>query len=161
MSLTKPHPMFTTCDSNVYEVNKTKAMSSLISGRFKSDYMSRHWDINNKDGMCKLCPSTRSSGDLTHLLVFCPALQETRDKLVRFSFSKTVDNPHLSQLLKSQLGGSSKQLISFLLDPSVIPDVITSCQMKKFKLQDVFKICRTWCYSIVQKRRQILQMQNN
>ena len=69
ISLASTHPMFTTCSSNVYETNKSTCQAALLSGRFKSDYMSRHWDKENPDGHCVLCPGLKNLGTLEHLLI--------------------------------------------------------------------------------------------
>lgn len=56
MSLSTPHPMFTTCGSNPFETNKSTCQSALISGRFKTDLLSRHWVKDNPEGYCVICP---------------------------------------------------------------------------------------------------------
>ena len=156
MSLTCPHPMFTSCDSNPFEVNKSISMAALLSGRYKSDYLARHWDQDNKDGHCRLCPGSLSQGDILHLLVLCPTLQETRDKLVKHWVTKTADHPQLSQLIFNKLSSPTSNLLQFILDLSVDPQVISDCQVNAYNLQDVFSLCRTWCYSVTRKRNQLM-----
>ena len=124
MSLTKPHAIFTSCHANPYEVNKCVATASLLSGRFKSDYMSRHWDTKNKEGLCLLCPASPAKGDLIHLLALCPALQESRDKLLAYWHTRTASNIQLSSLLCSKLAAAPTIFVQFLLDASSDPIVI-------------------------------------
>ena len=54
MSLNKPHPIFTSCLSNPFESNKSVQHSAVLSGRFKTDYLSRHWVKENLNGYWKI-----------------------------------------------------------------------------------------------------------
>ena len=55
MSLLTPTPLWTSCSSNSIETNKCVYQSALLSGRFKTDYLSRHWDKENSDVFWVLC----------------------------------------------------------------------------------------------------------
>ena len=103
MSLTSTHPMFTTCSSNVYETNKSTCQAALLSGRFKSDYMSRHWDKENPDGHCVLCPGLKNFGTLEHLLITCETLAPTRLKILNYWDSYSSEDDCLKNLLTVKL----------------------------------------------------------
>ena len=52
MSLRSPHPLWTTAGSNSFEVSKAIVQAQMLSGRYPTDYLSRHW--TNRDGSCSL-----------------------------------------------------------------------------------------------------------
>ena len=78
-SLTKPHPILTSCGSNPFETNKSVVQCRLLSGRFRSDWLARHWSKENKDGHCALCGADR--GDILHMLNSCSSLSDKRTEL--------------------------------------------------------------------------------
>ena len=54
MSLARPHAMWS-LPENGYEVDKAVVVASMISGRYMSDYHTRHWSKSNPKGYCQLC----------------------------------------------------------------------------------------------------------
>ena len=60
----------------------------MISGRFKTEYLSRHW-TNNKSGYCQIGSCHETVGDLEHLLVTCPGLSIVRDRMLTMVLTKT------------------------------------------------------------------------
>ena len=42
MSLTRPHPIWSTCGSNPYEINKAVVQARMLSGRYVTDQLARH-----------------------------------------------------------------------------------------------------------------------
>ena len=56
MSLTTPHRMFGSFGTNPFETNKNICQAALISGRFKTDYLMRHWvkEIQKESAYCAL-----------------------------------------------------------------------------------------------------------
>ena len=68
MSLTKPHPIWSTAGSNPYEVSKAVQQARFLSGRYRSEYLSRHW-TNNKEGYClsPTCSNKVETFDVTHI----------------------------------------------------------------------------------------------
>ena len=54
MGLTKCHPMFRTCGSSPWEVEKATTQARLISGRYRVEALSGHWTPGNKEGLCTL-----------------------------------------------------------------------------------------------------------
>ena len=139
MSLTYPHPIYRTCNTNPFEANKCISMAAMLSGRFKTDKLSRHWDKTNKEGYCKISPlGTNATGDLPHLILFCPALIDCRQRIISYWNSKTADNITLSNLTRAKLSSSPTVLLHFLLDPSIDQDVISLCQTKFCSLSVIF-----------------------
>ena len=58
MSVSSTHPIWTSCSSNPFEVNKATVQAALLSGRYRTNYLSRHWNSANPHGFCLLCTSS-------------------------------------------------------------------------------------------------------
>ena len=156
MSLLRPHPLWTTSKSNSFETNKSIVVARLLSGRYRSDWHARHWNLSNKNGFCLLCPGKNIPGTIEHLLVSCVSLQHKRLDLFNFWDQRTVENPHLRDLMLSIRSSSITNFVQFVLDPSVVSSVISGCQDRLYKLEDIFHLTRTFCYALHRLRLQLL-----
>ena len=158
MSLVTPHPLWSTCSSNPYEINKAVIQARMLSGRYITDQLSRHW-TSNKTGSC-LIPgcSTQDVGSLTHLLLHCTALQDPRNRMIELCLDVVKETPVIRDLIHDVLHNPDyNQLMQLLLDCSVLPSVITLKQTHgQDVLQPLFYISRNWCYSIHRKRMNLL-----
>ena len=78
LSLTSPHPLWVSAKSP-YEVRKAVIVALMLSGRYRTDYLTRHWSKSNPSGHCLLpgCVGDQH-GTLEHILLHCPALSEAR-----------------------------------------------------------------------------------
>ena len=86
MSLTCPHQLWTSCGSNPFEIHKAVTQAKMLSGTYVTDKLSRHWS-NNPNGFCSIPGCTgHTLGSIEHLLLSCPALQESRVKLDNLAF---------------------------------------------------------------------------
>jgi hypothetical protein len=156
MSLLRPHPLWTTCKANSFEVNKSVAVARLLSGRYNSDWHSRHWSSDNEEGFCLLCPGMNIPGTIEHLLVTCEALNPKRSALFNFWDQQSEDSLPLQELLLTIRRSSPKDFSQFVLDPSVVQQVISGCQKKLFQLDEIFHLSRTFSYGIHRRRLQLL-----
>ena len=68
---------------------------------------------------------------------------------------QSCEDTALHNLLWSKLNSSPKELVQFLLDPSVVPAVIDGCQKKLFNLDSLFALTRTYCYGLHRRRHQL------
>ena len=155
MSLLKPHPIFTSCSSNVFETNKSVCQASLLSGRFKTDYLSRHWNKDNPHGFCTLCPGMSYFDTLEHFLISCDTLQDKRNTVIAYWLKTAQEDDQLRNLLVTKLRAPPYILLQFLLDASSDPDVIQGCQHKKFSLDEIFRLTRCWCYALHRRKLQL------
>ena len=156
MSLTTPHPLWTTSGSNPFEINKSIIVARLLSGQYRSDYLTRHWSKTNPSGSCVLCPLKNIPGTIEHMLVSCDALSAKRDDLILYWEQQAEDNSNLRLLTTTMLSSSPQELVQFLLDPSVVQSVLDGCQLNHYTLSDVFSLTRTFCYGIHRRRQQLI-----
>ena len=145
-SLVDPHPMLWTPGSNPHEVAKAVVQSKMLSGRYRTARLTRHWnDAGN--AFCSAPTCFQVQEDLEHLLLWCPYYKQTREKLLRLWAS--CKYPSIARLLNSVLIGSPQLLLQFLLDASTFPDVISLQQAYGPEpLCIIFHLTRSWCYAI-------------
>ena len=157
-SLSRPH-MIITAPGSPYEVSRAGIVLLMLSGRYITDHRSRHWDKSNPEGVCRLCPNPAPTGDLTHQLLSCNALEPARTKAVLLWSKFATEHPYLQPLLNQFSSGSTEEAIAFLLDPCSCPMVITTAQ--NLKEYDIFKDClylsRVWCYGNHHLRMKLLK----
>ena len=151
LSLSNPHPIFTSLDGNPYQAKAARIQSLLISGRYRSEELCRFWS-QNKEGFCLLdsCKSLQLSESIEHILMRCDGLTETRRRLMAFTRNYIAEKPVLKTIIEEYLLCQDETLcMQFLLDCSVLPLVITTYQEYGAIIhQDLFRISRTWCRSI-------------
>ena len=158
MSLTTCHPLFLSCGSSPWEVEKAVTQSRLLSGRYRLEALSSHWTPGNRDGMCSLpaCWGTPAShkGDIAAFLLTCPSLSTTRDELTNSNMRFLHDNPHLEELVSQCVMISPVQ---FWLDCSTMPPVIAAVQEHgEVILQLLFKVTRNYCHRLHLARNKLL-----
>ena len=82
MSLTRPYPIWTSCGAHPFECHKAVTTSCMLSGRYLTVWLQRHW-TNEKAGYCLLPAFTsESDGSLEHILLHCTTLNKTRTKCI-------------------------------------------------------------------------------
>ena len=150
MSLASPHPIWTTAGGNPHEVAKSIQQARFLSGRYRTEYLSRHW-TDNAMGFClanEQCESTAE--DVRHILLDCPAYSKDRHKLI--SFWLKTPTIEAQQLVLEALSNTSEYLLQFIMDCSVLPTVITASQKNRNILSELFLLTRTWCFVIHRQR---------
>ena len=154
MSLSKPHLLWLTCGDNPFEVNKAVIQAKMLSGRYVTDKLSRHW-TSNKGGLCMRpdC-SGLEIGSLEHLLIFCQALSWTWEKLVDLWLVTSKQNPEIYPIITSMWAGQDIETFTqFLLDCSCLPQVVRLQPCSGLKhVSKLFYLTRSWCYSIHRSR---------
>ena len=154
MSLSKPHLLWSTCGSNPYEIHKSVIQARMLSGRYITDQLSRHW-TGNKLGLCSIpgC-SGQEFGSLEHILLSCPALSEARHRISLLIQKVALECEDFRAVLQTALNDQTAELIvQFILDCSSLPAVILLNQNGgKHLVERLFYIGRTWCYSVHRSR---------
>ena len=154
MSLTRPHPIWTSCGSNPFESHKASTASRMLSGRYLTDKLQRHWTLN-KTGVCLLptC-SPPADGSLEHILLHCPALSETRTKILKLCSKVSSESVQLAEIIDSVLSsGNQFRKMQFIVDCSTMAEIIKITQTSGPQVRDrLLYVGRTWCYNIHRER---------
>ena len=77
-SLSSPHPLWLSAGSSSFECRKAVTHARMLSGRFMTEYLARHWS-ENKGGYCTFQSCTGLIGTLEHMLIWCHPLAHTRE----------------------------------------------------------------------------------
>ena len=159
LSLQFPHPLWTTCAANPFEVSKAVIQARMLSGRYRSDHLARHW-TSNKMGYCQLpqCIGKNTPGTLEHILVSCPSLSECRQKMSALWTTLCQVNPTCAFILSQVVTTNSEGLLTqFLLDCSTLPCVVEAVNLSGTDLLfPLFHLTRTWCFTIHRTRMNML-----
>ena len=103
LGLTRCHPLFLTCGSSPWEVEKATTQARLLSGRYRLEELTCHWVPWNRGGMCSLpdCWGTTSAhrGTVEAFLLTCSSLSSTRLSLATWNTSFLQINPQLECLV--------------------------------------------------------------
>ena len=157
MSLSKPHPMWQYATTS-YKVNKTITVSRMISGRFRCGSLLRHF-YTHISGICELCSNELE--DLPHILIpKCPKLHNRAAILMTYSrekLSSDSDSYYAARILFENFMSSEDDIkVQFVLDPSVMPEVIAAEQALPGTLEQILDITTTWCHSLNKARNKLL-----
>ena len=129
----------------------------MLSGRYRTDRLLRHFSDYETDGSCVLCKDVNTTGSIEHLLLHCTVLLETRSHLIKNLTSNTNIKETTKFLIKSHFHGSEDDKVQLILDPSVLPRVIEWRQNEGSELlHELFSFSRSWCYSIHKARMKLL-----
>ena len=153
ISLSRPHQILSTAP-NPYKVNKMTVQIRMLSGHYRVGSLTRHFSADSS-GLCELCGTEVE--DLAHMLVpRCPLLEDRREALLDFACAATEHSPYCRAILDTAMAGDEQVWLQFVLDCSTLPDVIQASQSDASVLKTLFKITRTWCYSLHRARLKLL-----
>jgi hypothetical protein len=95
-------------------------------------------------------------GDLEHLLLFCPALQQTRTSQSQMWLVRSAAIPQLQDIVLEIFNATPGEQLQFILDPMSIPAVLSLTQLCGYQAMElVFYMTRTFAYNI-HRRKEIL-----
>ena len=157
MSLTRPHPLWTTAGHSPRKVAMALVQALMLSGRYRTNSLLRHW--SSTDGSCSLSVECKNIlEDIPHILAFCPAFEDVRSNLIKFTRDYILHLPPLfCDLVLTMCCPSNPRFSSFLLDCSTFPETIQLVQVLGADvLQHLFHITRTWVYALHRKRLKLL-----
>ena len=105
----------------------------------------------------------RYSGTLLHIATGqCPSLAQARKKAVDSWHYFLIDNPLLAPLINIITLNDPEEFLSFLVDPTTTPSVISLAQEHK-EIDVVGKLCyltRTWLFTLHKERLVLLDLWN-
>ena len=159
LSLQFPHPLWTSCAANPFEVSKAVIQARMLSGRYRSDHLARHW-TSNRMGYCQLpqCIGKNMPGTLEHILVSCPSLSVCRQKMSALWSTLCQENPTCAIILSTVASKKSEEIFTqFLLDCSTMTCVMEAVNsFGTDVLVPLFHLTRTWCFTIHRTRMNLL-----
>ena len=142
--------------SNSFECTKSLVLAKMISGRYRTQKLSRFW-TGNKNGYCLASTCHETVEDLEHVLAICPALEPVRSRLWTLFVAKTEEIPNLQSLIYSILGATSQTKAQFILDPMMFPDILNLLSIYGQPLLDhIYYLTRTFAYYIHRQRQLLL-----
>ena len=158
-SLKLPPQLWTTCLGNAFEIVKSKVVSKMISGRYRSDDLCKYWSLSNKLGHC-LAPTCQGAGvvgDLEHILVECPALHETRERLKQLWLDRSKQSPAFYQMINMVLSSPPSVQVQFILDPTVFDGTAMLAEIYGYPfLSHVHYLTKTYAYYLHHQRLIVL-----
>ena len=81
MSLTKPHPLWSSAGSNPHEISKAIQQARFLSGRYRSMELTKHWSGTAKDGFCLSSTCINQPETTEHILIHCGAYLNCKRRL--------------------------------------------------------------------------------
>ena len=142
MSLTNPHPIWTTAGSSPAKVAMATVQAQMLSGRYRTEALCSNWKIHST-GVCLLSPACSSTiEDQQHILFHCCALTPTRERLLDFTimYCLQVSTP-----------------ISLLITKYTNPSNKYCCQSSWFNVHHhLFHVTRNCEYTLNKERLKIL-----
>ena len=159
LGLSMPHPIYRTCGSSPWEVEKGTTQARLLSGRSRLEALTCHWVPWNREGLCTLplCWGTEDShkGTLENFILSCPSLFSTRQALYLFNTRYLEANPILEPLVNICL---EIDPIQFWIDCSTMSPVISAVQLEgESLLSGLFKLTRNFCHGLYKARMCLLE----
>ena len=148
-SLRSPHRILISAGQKSYEVAKARIQLLFLASKYPCNQNTRHWSPQNPHGFCPFQPCTENEivESPEHILLHCPVYNPIRQHL--YSQCLGLTSPASNQLVMNILHSQSNtNIMQFLLDCSVLPDVIKMAQIYGENIyRDLFYISRTWCFS--------------
>ena len=160
-SLTKAHYIWTSAASNPFECSKSTVLAKMVSGRFRTEMLSRHWSAN-KAGYCRAPSCQKMPGTLEHLLVVCPDLDPVRERLFTMWLERTVMFPALHSTIRDVLGSDENIKVQFILEPLAFP-LLSNC-LKFYGQRFIDQLSystRTFVFYIDREYRKITNLSKN
>ena len=137
--------------SNPYEISKAIQQARFLSGRYRSADLTKYWSRTNKEGYCLADTCINVVESIEHILVFCKAYSDCRQRL--YYQWLTTQNTVVHNLVIEALASDTDYLVQFILDCSVLPQVISATQAHGSEIMHIlFHLTRSWCFSIHKQR---------
>ena len=155
-----PHPVWWTCGSSPSAVRAATIQAKMLSGRYRSCWLRRHW--TGESGACRLPGCGQVPGDVAHLLsAECPALQPYLATTLPHLIAMLSSNKELLSPVVNAMRSDRDTATSFLLDPSTNPVVIALVQQygQAPVLGPLFRVARAWIWCAHRARMRLLGLE--
>ena len=135
-------------------------VARMLSGRYRTDRLTRHWTPSNPQGLCRLPGCGDQEGTLAHILLYCPALSQSRFNMIRLWSSFMVSRPLLLLIISRYTIEEPEHMVQLILDPTCLPLVVSSKKSAPEVLQHCLYLGRTCCLSTHTLRSRLLRENN-
>ena len=150
------HPLWWTCSSSSTAVRSATVMAKMLSGRYRSCWLRRHW--TEESGACRLPGCGQVPGDVPHLLSGeCRALQPYLATTLQHLFDMLDPHPHLLPPVMAALNGDRETVTAFFLDPGVMKLVQEYGTVSV--LTPMFRAARAWIWCAHRARMRLLGLE--
>ena len=156
-SLSRTCSLWSFAGSNSFENSKALVVAKFLSGRFRTEYLARHWTPSNMHGYCLEDTCSKIIGDLKHLLIDCPAMAPTRHRLINFWIEKTATCPILGPIFLRIIYSDANEMTQFILDP-LSNDAVNSILQSghdETMMQKIFYLTRTFAFYIARAKKNL------
>ena len=154
MSLATTHPIWTSAGSSPYEIRKATVQARMLSGRYRTYWLRRHWS-GDSTGACLIPGCSGMPGTLLHIATGeCPGLVQAYSHAADLWNSFLSENPNLLPIIQ-QFQLDKTEFLSFLLDPSTQPSVVIALaqQTEGNIIVDQLRYLTRTCLFIIHKER--------
>ena len=159
-SLERTHPIWTSVGNNPYECHKAVVLARMVSGRYRSEKLMRHWSKSNLHGYCLFKTCTGAVGSLEHILISCKALQEIRKKMISLYITKTSLLIPLQWFTISVFKSSPEVQLQFILDPLAFNEVKGLANTYGPTVCSILSYCsRTFAYCLHKEKTKLMEEQ--
>ena len=155
-SLSSPSKIWLSARNSPFESAKAVIVARMISGRYRCEALSTYWSSSN--GYCLIPSCSYVRGDIEHLLLRCPALNDIREKMLKMWKSKTeTQYPSLYDIMSRIMVSTPSYMVHFLLYPCSFPDIIALGQQHGQEVIDhVNYLTRTYVYYMHKIKQKII-----
>ena len=156
-SLEETHTVWTSAKDSPFECHKAVVLARMISGRFRTERLIRHWSTVNREGYCLLKTCNSMIGSLEHMLISCPGLQSVRTRMQGMYLEKTSILVPLQRAISELFGASPEDQLQLILDPMSI-DLLKSlaCIYGPTVCDVLFYCSRTFAYYLYREKAKLL-----
>ena len=156
-SLTRTHYIWSSSASNPFECSKSTVLARMVSGRYRSESLCKHWS-DNKMGYCRAPTCLQTPGTLEHLLASCPALESTRERLYDMWLQRSVMFPSLHSIIRGVIDSDESTITQFILEPLAFPQIaLDSNNHGKRFIEQLSYLTRTFAFYIDRDYKKIVQ----
>ena len=156
-SLQKTHTIWTSAGSNPFECHKAVVLARMISGRYRTEKLARHWSSTNRDGYCSLESCNNIVGSLEHMLIICPGLETVRARMKRMYIEKTALLVPLQRVVYELLESSPESQLQLILEPMAFDILMSMSRLYGPTVSNTLYYCsRTYVYYIQREKAKLL-----
>ena len=161
MSLSRPHPIWTSAGSSTYEIRKATIQARMLSGRYRSCWLRRHWS-GDQTGSCRVPGCSGAPGSLEHIATGqCLGLSSAYTRAGGLWSAFLRENPLFLPIVSFFSLSNGSVFLSFLLDPTTLPQAIELSH--KYGPTIFEKLCyltRTWLFCVHKERLKLMNLWN-